>query len=121
MREIVRNAGLPKPDEVRYEFEPDEVVFKWTGPKLAVVIDLDNDGCGQIELPLAEETRPAPRQPAGRSALEPTARESREAGSRVASMGPLASDPHMIGSLRDPAGVTIRLGRGARKPARRRS
>jgi hypothetical protein len=60
MREIVRNAGLPKPDEVRYEFEPDEVVFKWTGLKLAVVIDLDDD--------------------------------------RVASMGPLASDPQMVGS-----------------------
>lgn len=49
MREIIRNAGLPKPDEVLYEFEPDEVVFKWNGPKLAVVIDLDDDGSGEIE------------------------------------------------------------------------
>jgi hypothetical protein len=41
MRELIENAGLPEPDEVRYEFDPNEVVFMWRDPKLAVVVDLD--------------------------------------------------------------------------------
>jgi hypothetical protein len=60
MREIIRNAGLPGPDEVHYEFEPDEVVFKWNEPRLAVVIDLDDNGPGEVEFSLAEGTQPAP-------------------------------------------------------------
>lgn len=60
MREIVRNAELPAPDEVRYEFDPDEVVLIWNETKLAVVIDLEDDGTGEIELQAAEERQPAP-------------------------------------------------------------
>jgi hypothetical protein len=59
MREIIRNAGLPKPDEVLYEFEPDEVVFKWTEPKFAVVIDLEDEPAG-VELPRCGGPEPAP-------------------------------------------------------------
>ena len=55
MRETVRDADLPDPDEVRYEFDPDEVVLMWNEPKLAVVIDLENDGAGKLELPVPEE------------------------------------------------------------------
>ena len=42
MRELAQTAGLPEPDEVLYEFEPDEVVLTWREPKLAVV-ELDDD------------------------------------------------------------------------------
>jgi hypothetical protein len=41
MRELIERAGLPEPDEVSYEFEPDEVLLVWWRPKLAVVIELD--------------------------------------------------------------------------------
>jgi hypothetical protein len=44
MRELIQGAGLPDPDEVRYEFDPNEVVLTWHDPKLAVVIDLEDDG-----------------------------------------------------------------------------
>jgi hypothetical protein len=58
MREIVRNADLPEPDEVRYEFDPDEVVLMWNEPKLAVVIDLEDDGPGEIEFRSEEDGQP---------------------------------------------------------------
>jgi hypothetical protein len=41
MRELIERAGLPEPDEVSYDFEPDEVPLVWWRPKLAVVIELD--------------------------------------------------------------------------------
>ena len=59
MREIVRNADLPEPDEVRYEFDPNEVVLMWNEPKLAVVINLEDDGTGEIEFRSEEEGQPA--------------------------------------------------------------
>ncbi len=49
MRELIENAGLPEPDEVRHEFEPNEVVFVWCEPKLVVVVDLDEDGPGDAQ------------------------------------------------------------------------
>lgn len=55
MRELIENEGLPQPDEVRYEFEPNEVLFLWNDPNLAVVIDLDEDGLGEVSV------EPAPR------------------------------------------------------------
>jgi len=39
MRGLLAGGGLAQPDEVTYE--PDSVVLKWRGPKLAVVVDLD--------------------------------------------------------------------------------
>jgi hypothetical protein len=60
MRELVREADLPEPDEVRYEFEPDEVVLLWREPKFAVVIELDEDEPGDIHPPLASESNGRP-------------------------------------------------------------
>ncbi|MGH2590172.1 MAG: hypothetical protein ACRDGW_05180 [Actinomycetota bacterium] len=59
MREIVRNGDLPEPDEVRYEFDPDEVVLTWNEPKLAVVIDLGDDGTEGIEFRSPGDPLPA--------------------------------------------------------------
>jgi hypothetical protein len=39
-RRLVEDAGLDPPDTVTYE--PDSVTFFWTGPKVAVVVDLDD-------------------------------------------------------------------------------
>jgi hypothetical protein len=39
MRELLAEGGLAQPDDVAYE--PNSVVLRWTGPKLAVVVDLD--------------------------------------------------------------------------------
>jgi hypothetical protein len=39
MRELLAGGGLAQPDEVTYE--PNSVVLRWTGPKLAVVVDLE--------------------------------------------------------------------------------
>jgi hypothetical protein len=60
MRELIQGAGLPDPDEVRYEFDPNEVVLTWHDPKLAVVIDLEDDGPQPI---LAAESAAANRLP----------------------------------------------------------
>ncbi len=50
MRELIANGGLADPDEVRYEFDPDEVVFLWREPKLAVIVELtDGDHGGTAE------------------------------------------------------------------------
>ena len=40
-RELVDDAELPAPDSVSYE--PESVTFYWHEPKLAVVIDFDED------------------------------------------------------------------------------
>jgi len=39
-RELITSAGLEQPDGVDYE--PDSLVFRWSGPKVAVVVDLDS-------------------------------------------------------------------------------
>jgi hypothetical protein len=39
MRELLTGGGLAQPDEVTYE--PNSVILRWEGPKLAVVVDLD--------------------------------------------------------------------------------
>ena len=39
MRELLADGGLAQPDDVTYE--PNSVVLRWAGPKLAVVVDLD--------------------------------------------------------------------------------
>ena len=39
MRELLSGGGLAQPDEVAYE--PNSVILRWEGPKLAVVVDLD--------------------------------------------------------------------------------
>jgi hypothetical protein len=43
MRELIEKAALREPDEVSYEFDPNEVVLTWHDPKLKVVVDLDDD------------------------------------------------------------------------------
>ena len=37
-RELVASAGLEPPDGVDYE--PDALVFRWSGPKVAVIVEL---------------------------------------------------------------------------------
>jgi len=44
MRELIASGGLAEPDEVRYEFDPDEVVFVWHQPRLAVIVELEEAG-----------------------------------------------------------------------------
>jgi hypothetical protein len=39
MLELLADGGLAQPDDVTYE--PNAVILKWAGPKLAVVVDLD--------------------------------------------------------------------------------
>ena len=39
MRELLTDGGLAPPDDVVYE--PNSIVLRWAGPKLAVVVDLD--------------------------------------------------------------------------------
>ena len=39
MRKLLAEGGLALPDDVAYE--PNSVVLRWTGPKLAVIVDLD--------------------------------------------------------------------------------
>jgi hypothetical protein len=41
MRELIKGGNLAEPDEVRYEFSPDEVVFIWQEQKLAVVVEIE--------------------------------------------------------------------------------
>jgi len=41
-RALLSSAGLPAPDDVGYE--PGAVVFFWVEPKLAVIVDFDDDG-----------------------------------------------------------------------------
>jgi len=48
MRDLLEDAGLPTPDEVRHEFDPDEVVFLWHDTKAAIVVELD-EGSGFAE------------------------------------------------------------------------
>ena len=39
-RQLVIDAELPPPDNVEYLFE--SIMFRWEGPKVAVVVDLDD-------------------------------------------------------------------------------
>jgi hypothetical protein len=39
-RRLVADAGLDPPDAV--EYDPDSLTFFWTGPKVAVIVDLDD-------------------------------------------------------------------------------
>jgi hypothetical protein len=39
-RKLLRDAELPEPDDAAHE--PDSIVFYWHGPKVAVVVDLDD-------------------------------------------------------------------------------
>jgi hypothetical protein len=41
VRQLVADAALPAPDDV--EHEPESVVFYWNEPKVAVVVDFDQD------------------------------------------------------------------------------
>jgi hypothetical protein len=38
-RALLESGGLAPPDRVDYA--PGEVILRWTGPKLAVIVDLD--------------------------------------------------------------------------------
>jgi hypothetical protein len=38
-RRLLESGGLAQPDLVDYE--PDSIVLRWSGPKLAVVVDLE--------------------------------------------------------------------------------
>lgn len=55
MRELLRSGGLAQPDEVSYEFDPDEVILFWRDSKLAVIIEL-----GENQLPAQSSRRPEP-------------------------------------------------------------
>jgi len=39
-RQLITDAELPQPDEVEYFDE--SVMFRWPGPKVAVVVDFDD-------------------------------------------------------------------------------
>ena len=39
-RELVRNANLDSPDDV--EYTPASLIFRWRGPMVAVVVELDD-------------------------------------------------------------------------------
>lgn len=50
-RQLVVSAGVDPPDDV--EYRSDSLVFFWQGPKLAVVVELDDDSlvhdsCGSV-------------------------------------------------------------------------
>ena len=38
MRQLLSSGGLAQPDVV--EYDPGSVILRWTGPKLAVIVDL---------------------------------------------------------------------------------
>jgi hypothetical protein len=42
MRGLLREAGLPEPDEVVHDAGHDELVFQWRDRKLVVVVELGN-------------------------------------------------------------------------------
>ena len=48
-RELISSAGLEQPDGVDYE--PDSLVFRWSGPRVAVVVDLESPPCS-VSIPL---------------------------------------------------------------------
>ena len=43
-RNLLDEEGFAQPDEVRYWRDPDEVVFLWHEPRVAIVIELGEDG-----------------------------------------------------------------------------
>lgn len=43
-RGLLDDEGFAQPDEVRHEVDPDEVVFMWNEPKVAIVIEIGPDG-----------------------------------------------------------------------------
>jgi hypothetical protein len=43
-RNVLDEEGFAQPDEVRHWCDPDEVVFMWREPRVAIVIELDADG-----------------------------------------------------------------------------
>jgi hypothetical protein len=43
-RALLSEEGFAQPDEVRHWRDPDEVVFMWHEPKVAIVIELGSDG-----------------------------------------------------------------------------
>lgn len=53
-RELLRDAGLADPDEVRHDSRAREITFLWREPKLAVVLELD-DGVDSLRLDRAED------------------------------------------------------------------
>ena len=44
-RRLITSAGLDPPDGV--EYDADSLIFRWEGPQVAVVVDLESpaDGC----------------------------------------------------------------------------
>ena len=55
-RELITSAGLDQPDGVDYE--PDSLVFRWSGPKVAVVVDLEPSARRPAEPPAADVGHP---------------------------------------------------------------
>ena len=43
-RDLLKREGFAQPDEVRHWGDPDEVVFMWHEPKVAIVIELGPEG-----------------------------------------------------------------------------
>lgn len=72
MLELIRNGGLEEPDEVSYEFDPDEVHFLWHDTKLVVIIELD-EADGNV----AEREPGALAEIPGGQPMLPTTREVR--------------------------------------------
>jgi hypothetical protein len=44
MRALLANEDLPEPDEVEQDLDSEEIVLLWHEPKVAVVIELWDDG-----------------------------------------------------------------------------
>jgi hypothetical protein len=55
-RRLVKDAGLDPPDAV--EHAPDSLTFFWNGPKVAVIVDLDD-----AEAPVVAQCAPGSMTP----------------------------------------------------------
>ena len=56
-RLLLDSGGVAQPDRVDYA--PDEVIFRWSEEKLAVVLDMDSPP-GTVSFPQRQEATPSP-------------------------------------------------------------
>ena len=67
-RQLLHSGGVAQPDLV--EYAPDEVIFRWSEEKLAVVLDLESPP-GSVPFPQPQEATPSP--PMGSASGGPSA------------------------------------------------
>ena len=67
-RRLLHSGGVTPPDLVDYA--PDEVIFRWTEEKLAVVLDLESP-TGTVSVPHPQDSTPSP--PRGSASGGPSA------------------------------------------------